>query len=101
MKTYLLITMGLLLSACTWVNENPQGQSVAIINGASNCPKAGTINVSTKYKITFIKRSSKKVQGELQTLARNEALKINANTISPINEPVAGKQSYTAYTCPR
>lgn len=101
MKIIIMVKAFLLISACAWVNENPNGQSVAITNGAVNCPAAGTITVSTKHKVTFIKRGSNKVQSELQILARNEALKINANTIKPVSEPVDGKQQYTAYRCPR
>jgi len=91
------------ITGCTWVNENPSGQSVAITNADTirQCPQVGKINVSTKHKVGFIKRGSKKILSELQTLARNEALKINANTIAPESNPVDGKQSYLAFACPR
>lgn len=91
------------LSACTWVNENPAGQSVAIVhsNQLGQCQQAGTISARTKHKLGFIKRGQKKVLQELQTLARNEALKIGANTISATAPPTDGKQTYIAYKCPR
>lgn len=104
MKTLLSVKILLLvswLSACSWVNENPNGQSVAISKNVVNCPVVGTISVNTVNKVTFIKRRSQKVLTELQVLARNEALKINANTISPLSDPVDGAQQYTAYRCPR
>ena len=100
MKILLILISAITLAACSWVNENPNGQSVAITT-SSNCPQVGTINVSTQPKIGFVKRGKKKILSELRVLARNEALKINANTIIPQGEPVEGKQRYLAYACPR
>ncbi|MBX2809025.1 MAG: DUF4156 domain-containing protein [Cellvibrionaceae bacterium] len=92
-----------LLGACTWVNENPAGQSVAIIasHTSKQCDVVGNIAVRTTHKLGFIKRRDKKVLQELQTLARNEALKLGANTLVADALPTDGKQSYTAYQCPR
>lgn len=97
----ILLLLALTTFSCTWVNENPAGQSIAITDRNINCQQVGKISVSTKHKIGFVRRSSKKVLDELQTLARNEALKIGANTIQPQSEPIDGKQSYIAYACPR
>lgn len=98
-----LLLLSLVLASCSWVSENKSGQSVAIIGQGETpeCQLVGTINVSTTYKIGFIKRGSNKVLDELQVLARNEAIKIDANTISPNSKPVDGKQSYVAFKCPR
>lgn len=101
LKTQLIAITSLLIIGCTWVNENPESQSVAITTSEISCPKVGTISVSTKDKVTFVKRGDKKVLSELQALARNEALKINANTIKPDSEITEGKQRYIAYKCPR
>lgn len=101
MKVKLISVIGLLITGCTWVNENPDSQSVAITTNEISCPKVGTITVSTADKVTFVKRGDKKVSSELQALARNEALKINANTIRPDSEITEGKQRYIAYLCPR
>ena len=105
MKVKLLMTMTafMVVSACTWVNENPASESVAIVmeNNLPQCQQLGTIDVRTKYSVGIIKRGAKKVQTELKSLARNEALKINANTIVPVADPVEGKQQYLAYSCPR
>ena len=91
------------ISACTWVNENPDSQSVAItsLSELSQCKQVGTISASTKHKVAFVKRGSKKVTSELQALARNEAIKLGANTIAPKGDMIDGKQSYAAFSCPR
>ena len=41
----------------------------------------------------------KKVQEELLVLAKNEAVKLQADTIIPVSEPVEGSQKYLAYNC--
>ena len=101
MKRIIAITA--LLSACTFVNENPKAQSVAIttIDDVSQCNRVGSVAAKTKAQLGFIKRGSEKVQDELQTLARNEALKIGANTLVPESKAVEGKQSFIAFNCAR
>lgn len=101
MKILTILISTLTISACTWVNENTDGRSVNVSTAdrIGNCQKAGDINVSVASKIGFIPRGKKKVQEELLVLAKNEAVKLNANTITPVNEPVKGIQKYLAYNC--
>lgn len=103
MKYITLLSLSLvILSACTWVNENPVGQEVSIVLNkyVSNCQKKGKISVQVKDKIAFYNRGSEKVLTELQTLARNEAVKLGANTIVANEAPKDGRQTYSAYYCP-
>jgi len=98
----LVVLLGILtLSACTWVNENTDGRdiNVSISQRIGNCQKVGDINVSVASKIGFINRSSKKVEEELLVLARNEAIKLRADTIVAVNPPLKGTQQYIAYDC--
>lgn len=90
------------ISACTWVNENTAGRSVAIthIDNTTNCTKVGNISAEVKAKVGFIPRSKEKVIDELKVLARNEAVKLRANTIVADGKPIDGKQNYQAFTCP-
>lgn len=89
------------LSACTWVNENTDGRDVSVSTPQriGSCQKSGDINVSVAAKIGFINRSSKKIQEELLVLARNEAIKLRADTIVAVDKPSKGAQQYTAYDC--
>ena len=46
-------------------------------------------------------RNPLRVRDELETLARNEAPGIQADTIQPLGEPVDGGQRFAAYRCGR
>jgi CRISPR/Cas system type I-B associated protein Csh2 (Cas7 group RAMP superfamily) len=101
MRILVILVCILALSACTWVTENADGRNVNVSTPqrTSSCQKAGDINVSVASKIGFINRSSKKVQEELLVLARNEAIKLRADTIVAVNKPLKGTQKYIAYDC--
>jgi hypothetical protein len=101
-KLSIIVISTFILSNCTWVNENSQGKTIAIVNSnqINNCQKIGNISAEVKHKVGFIKRNEKKVLKELQVLARNEAVKLGANTIVANGEPSEGKQSYQAFVCP-
>ncbi len=103
MKISIVLFAVLLMSACAWVNENTEGQkiSVSTTERASVCQNVGTIKASVAAKIGFIPRNKNKVQKELLILARNEAVKLGADTIAPVSEPVKGAQEYLAYRCIR
>lgn len=103
MKNLATIILGaLFISSCAWVNENEAGRSVFIIpiEQTTNCQKVGEISAEVRHKVGFVKRSNDKVMEELQILARNEALKLNANTIAATNKALEGKQDYHAFNCP-
>jgi hypothetical protein len=46
-----------------------------------------------------VDRNDIKVRDELEVLARNEAAKMNADTIKPLAEPSDGSQPWGAYQC--
>jgi hypothetical protein len=50
-------------------------------------------------KVAFYHRSELKVRDELETLARNQAAGIPADTIKAIDEPKDGAQNFQAYVC--
>ena len=102
-STLALIPIILFTTACTWVNENAAGRSIIItmIDDVKHCKKVGNISAKVKHKIGFIPRNKDKVLRELQTLARNEAVKLNADTIVADGQAIEGKQSYQAFACPQ
>jgi len=91
----------ILFSGCTWVELGQQGAQVMIAKKASvsHCRKVGDIRVKGKHQLIGINRSNKKVILELETLARNEAAQIGANTIVAKATPTSGQQDYLAYQC--
>lgn len=99
----LLISATLLPAACTWVNPTVSGGSVRVAydGNISGCRDAGTVSVSVADKIAFYHRSELKVRDELETMARNEAANLPADTIKPLNDPNDGAQRFQAYVCGR
>ncbi|ACB92315.1 DUF4156 domain-containing protein [Xylella fastidiosa subsp. morus] len=90
------------LSACTWVPIESVGKTVRVLPWGtvpSDCQSQGEITVSVKNKIGFYTRNALRVQDELETLARNEAPSINANTVQALGQPVDGTQRFVAFRC--
>lgn len=102
MKTPLLLCAALgLLAGCTWVKleDSGSGVRVAYDGRVDGCEKAGDIGVSVKDRVGFYDRSDLKVKDELETLARNEAASLPADTLVAKGEPRNGEQSFAAYRC--
>jgi hypothetical protein len=100
----LLPVFALLLSAsaCTWVPMAPEAHAVRIIpagTAPAGCEHRGDVIVSVKHKVGFYKRNDLRVREELETLARNEAPGIGANTMQALGEPADGSQRFAAYRC--
>jgi hypothetical protein len=100
MRNWLLITVLASLSACTWVHMAPGASAVRVASAApSGCQKRGEVEVAVKHSIAFIDRNPLRVREELETLARNEAPGLQADTIHPLSEPVRGAQRWAAWRC--
>ena len=97
-----LLVLPLVLSACTWVHMTPGASAVKVVAAApSGCEKRGEVEVSVKHNLAFIERNPIKVRDELETLARNEAPGLQADTIHPLAEPAGGSQRFAAWRCGR
>jgi len=102
MKTPLLFTATLaLLAGCTWVKLDDAGARVRVAydGRVDGCDKAGEVSVSVKDRVGFYDRNDLKVKDELETLARNQAISLPADTIVALGPPRNGEQSFTAYRC--
>lgn len=92
------------LSACTWVKMEPQGAEVRVARAGddlSGCTRRGKVGVSVRDNVGLYQRNDLKVRDELETMARNEAASLNADTVQPINQPSDGEQEFVAYACGR
>ena len=89
------------LPACTWVKPTVSAENVRVAydGNVSGCRDAGMISVSVTAKVAFYHRSGLKVRDELETLARNQAAGIPADTIRAVDEPKEGTQNFQAYVC--
>jgi hypothetical protein len=91
-----------MLSACTFVHMAPGASAVKVVDGQPDaCEKRGEVEVSVKDSIAFYERNHLRVREELETLARNEAPGLNADTIQPIAPPQDGAQRFIAWRCRR
>ena len=90
------------VSACTWVKPDPAGAKVRVAydGNVAGCSKVGEIGVGVRDRIMpGIDRNELKVRDELESLARNEAAGLGADTITALNEPVQGDQRFAAWRC--
>lgn len=89
------------LAGCTWVKPSTDGNAVRVAydGNVSGCREVGTVSVSVTAKVGFYHRPGLKVRDELESLARNQAAGIPADTIKATSEPLNGAQNFTAYVC--
>lgn len=98
MSAVLLLAVG----GCTWVKMAPGGAEVRVARADENlsaCTRRGEVAVSVKDRLGPVERNDLKVRDELETLARNEAPGMGADTVQPKGEPVDGEQRFTAWRC--
>ena len=91
-----------LASACTWVKMAPGGAAVKVAAAGqdlSSCEKRGEVSVSVRDRLGPYERNDIKVRDELETLARNEAPGLSADTVQPKGEPDDGEQRFLAFRC--
>lgn len=91
-----------LASACTWVHMAPGASAVRVLGAGAapvGCEKRGEIAVSVKDRIGPYERNDLRVREELETLARNEAPGLQADTIQPLAPPLDGEQRFSAWRC--
>jgi hypothetical protein len=102
MRLILLLTAALVLPACTFVKMGPGADRVRVVRAdqdVSGCSKRGEIEVSVKDRLGPYQRDEIRVIDELETLARNEAPGLGADTVQPIGAPKDGEQRWTALRC--
>lgn len=100
-KTLLLVPV-VLLSACSWgIKLDDSGKAVrtAWSGDVSHCQELGKVTVSVMDRVGPVDRNQIKVRDELEVMARNEAAKMNADTIKPLADPTDGSQPWGAYRC--
>ncbi|MGY6518024.1 MAG: DUF4156 domain-containing protein [Lysobacteraceae bacterium] len=98
----LLLPLPLLATGCAWVKLEPQARPIrvaAMQEDLSACTRLGEIAVSVKDGVGPVGRNPIKVRDELETLARNEAVGLQADTVQPRAEPERGQQRYHAFRC--
>ena len=96
------VAVATLLGGCTWVHMAPGASAVRVVSqGAApaGCERRGEITVSVKDSLGFYERNDLRVREELETLARNEAPGLAADTVQPLAAPHDGEQRFAAWRC--
>lgn len=102
MRPMLVLAAFLLLPACTFVKMGPGADRVRVLRAdqdASACEKRGEIAVSVKDRLGPYERNEIRIIDELETLARNEAPGLGADTVQPLAPPKDGEQRWRALRC--
>jgi hypothetical protein len=102
MRLALLLAAALALPACTFVKMGPGADRVRVLRAdqdTAGCEKRGEIVVSVKDRLGPYERNEIRVIDELETLARNEAPGLNADTVQPLAPPKDGEQRWSALRC--
>lgn len=97
----LVLMLPLFAAGCTWVEPDDAGKQVQVLYGKTltSCTHKGDVTVSVKHKVGLYRRNELKVRDELESLARNEAARIGADSIQAVDEPLNGEQRFGAYDC--
>jgi len=101
-QTSLLIGLAALGTGCEIVRMEPGAAQVRVLQigqSVESCQRLGELSVSIQDRVGPYQRNSVAVRDELETLARNEALALRADTILPKAEPADGGQRWLAYRC--
>jgi hypothetical protein len=96
----LVASLAIAPSACTFVHMAPGATAVKIVESPpAGCDKRGEVEVSVKDSVAFYERNDLRVKDELETLARNEAPGLSADTMHPLTAPKDGQQRWAAWRC--
>jgi len=103
MRQILLVVVAMtLLPGCDWVKMDQGAAQVRVMplgQQLPSCRRLGEVAVSVQDHVGPYERNDVTVRDELETLARNEALSLHADTVQPEAEPADGRQRWLAYRC--
>ena len=97
-----IISVGLVLGACTFVPVTSEGEQVRVATGADvqGCERLGLTIVTIRERIGFVRRPPEKLAEEAEATARNSAAADwNANAIVPRAPLEDGRQVFDVYRC--
>ena len=97
-----LTGFAVLLYGCAWVQMQPGAAQVRVYplgQSMAACRSLGELATSIIAQVGPYERNRLSVRDELETLARNEALSLHADSIQPLAEQTNGRQQWRAYRC--
>ncbi|MBW2541580.1 MAG: DUF4156 domain-containing protein [Deltaproteobacteria bacterium] len=100
-EVIIITAIALSFFGCAWVSVTDEGQAVRVLQPgtATGCEKIGNVTANTTDHVTIFARSDRKIQQELESLARNEATELGGDAIVPVGSAKEGRQSFDVYRC--
>lgn len=91
----------LILNGCSSIKLTHGGEKARVLSSAevANCQKRGATTVTVKPTLLSIQRQPTVIAKELQILARNSAVNMGGDTVSPISKIEDGKQTFAVLRC--
>jgi hypothetical protein len=101
MKRSIILSFALGLSGCAWVSLEPGAEAVSVRDSGylAGCERLGKTHTRTTDSLGFIPRRQTTIDQELERLARNEAVRMGGNVVSPMGPAVDGEQDFAIYRC--
>jgi hypothetical protein len=94
--------LALLVGGCAWVRLSEAGKAVRVASAAevASCEQVGATHSKTSERAGIFARDPRKIDQEVEFLARNEAANMGGDTIVPQSATSAdGRRSFDVYRC--
>ncbi|RBP50676.1 DUF4156 domain-containing protein [Arenicella xantha] len=90
-----------IVTGCTWVKKTPGAERVRVVplDRVTDCRNLGSVTAYTKDSVSVLNRSAEKVRQELQTLAMNDAVERQGDTIAATSKIQDGQQTFAIFRC--
>lgn len=103
-KATSILMIGLLtatLSGCSWVKPvvGAHKISVKLSSEIKDCQRLGETNTSALDQVGFYQRDDDAITEDLVMLAKNEAVRMQGDTIVAITPLVNGRKTFAIYKC--
>ncbi len=101
LKLLYLTIASTLAFGCSWVNLSDKAAKVRTLemHEVKSCKKKGQTLASVKGTVLGVERDEKKMAKELETIARNEAPELNADTVVAVTPIKDGQRTFYLYKC--
>ncbi|MGH0035116.1 MAG: DUF4156 domain-containing protein [Myxococcota bacterium] len=89
------------LAACTWVPLVDGAKDVGVLTerAAEGCKRLGKTTANTTESVVFIPRGKARVRWELESMARNAAVRMGGDAVAALGPVTDGRQDFGIYRC--
>lgn len=101
MRNLSTITIAAFLAACTWIETKPGAESVELLEQArvAKCERLGKTRVQVLQSVAGLERHEEEVADDLARMAKNNAVEMKGDTVSPLTPVENGERTFGIYRC--